>query len=54
MALFNGITISTSFQGPARDLAWYFYAPDDGATEGWDDILTPEQLAPYVANSEPR
>jgi len=41
-------------QGPARDLAWYFYVPDDGAKEGWDDILTPEQFAPYVSNSEPR
>jgi hypothetical protein len=42
------------FQGPARDLAWYFYVREDGAKEGWDDILTPEQFAPYVSNSEPR
>jgi hypothetical protein len=54
MALFSSITISTSFQGPARDLAWYFYVREDGAKEGWDDILTPEQFAPYVSNSEPR
>lgn len=40
--------------GPARDLAWYFYVRDDGAKEGWNDILTPEQFAPYVSNSEPR
>jgi len=54
MTLSNRITISTTLQGPARDLAWYFFVRDDGAKEGWNDILTPEQFAPYVSNSEPR
>jgi len=43
-----------NFQGPANDLAWYYFAPDDGAQENWNDVLTPEQFAPYVAKAEPR
>jgi hypothetical protein len=42
------------FQGPSNDLAWYFFAPDEGAQEGWNDVLTPEQFAPYVSRAEPR
>ncbi|KAH9046095.1 FAD/NAD-P-binding domain-containing protein [Lactarius hengduanensis] len=42
--------------GPSQDLdlAFHFYAIDDGATEGWDDILSPEQFAPYLSGTEPR
>ncbi|KAI9511080.1 FAD/NAD-P-binding domain-containing protein [Russula earlei] len=40
--------------GPSKDLAWYFFVRDQGAKEGWDDVLTPEQFAPYVRGSEPR
>jgi salicylate hydroxylase len=40
--------------GPSKDLAWYFFVRDQGAQEGWNDVLTPEQFAPYVSDSEPR
>ncbi|KAH9972375.1 hypothetical protein BJV74DRAFT_210008 [Russula compacta] len=40
--------------GPSRDLAWYFFTLDEGAEEGWNDILTPEEFAPYVLEAEPR
>jgi len=40
--------------GPSKDLAWYFFAPDEGAQEGWNDILTPEEFSTYVSVAEPR
>jgi hypothetical protein len=52
--LLSGILSQNLFQGPSNDLAWYFFAPDEGAQEGWDDVLTPEQFAPYVSRAEPR
>ncbi|KAI9453323.1 FAD/NAD-P-binding domain-containing protein [Lactarius psammicola] len=36
------------------DLAFHLYTIDNGATEGWDDILSPEQFAPYLVGAEPR
>ncbi|KAI0293501.1 hypothetical protein B0F90DRAFT_1397850 [Multifurca ochricompacta] len=40
--------------GPSKDLAWYFFAPDEGVQEGWNDVLSPEEFAPYVSEAEPR
>jgi len=40
--------------GPSKDLAWYFFVRGQGVQEGRNDVLTPEQFAPYVSGSEPR
>jgi salicylate hydroxylase len=38
----------------SQDLAWHFFARDEGANEGWNDVVSPEQFAPYVSGAEPR
>jgi len=40
--------------GPSQDIAWHFFTLDEGAHEGWNDVLTPEEFAPYVSGAEPR